>query len=218
MNVNTPDYWNARFATGDWERAGGNTQTSQFAAAQAPRLLLPRDFQGKFVDFGCGEGDAIPVFHRTWPLADYVGVDFSEEAVKVATARHGSHASFLVGNHESCPVADVILASNIMEHLDDDIGTVRALLRRCHDLFVVVPFEEQFLIEEHVRRYRTDSFSCFNVKRVTVFPCRGWSYYGLRARWWNVHIKNVLRPFFGRMRLNRRLQVMYHMRGDCGED
>lgn len=216
VNINTKEYWESRFAGGDWEKVGGNTQTSMFARAQAKRIQLPPEFDGGLLDFGCGEGDAAPVFHKAWPRARLVGIDFSKSAIECARSRYGDLAEFMVGSHEDCPAVDVIVASNVMEHLDDDMQVVGSLVRKCRDLYVVVPFEEQFLIEEHVRRYDRTSFSAFDVVDVNVFPCRGWSHYGLRNRWWNIHAKNFLRPFFGRVRLNRRLQAMFHIKGSYG--
>lgn len=218
MTINSRQYWDARFASGNWQQNGGNTQTSQFAQAQVKRLMLAENFSGSIVDFGCGEGDALPVFHRSWPQAGLTGVDFSEAAIQVARARYGMFSAFVVGSQHECPPADVIVASNVMEHLDDDITVVEALVRKCDDLFIVVPFEEQFLVDEHVRRYDRASFSSFEVVRVTVFPCKGWSHFGLRDRWWNIHVKNVLRPIFGRDKLNRRLQAIFHIRGRRGRD
>lgn len=212
-NVNTLNHWNRRFANGDWQNVGGNEQTRQFAQAQVRRLRMPRGFAGKLVDFGCGEGDALPVFKAAWPAATCIGVDFSEAAIAHAQTHHGQIAEFVVGSHEACPTADVIIASNIMEHLDDDLAIAAALQQRCRDLYIIVPFEEQYLIEEHVRRYDRSSFASLGVLRVTVFACRGWSHYNFAYRAWHVHAKNLLRPIFGRVKLKPRLQAMYHIKG-----
>lgn len=213
-SVNSKKYWDNRFSTGDWGAVGGNHQTAHFAQAQVRRLRLPRSFHGTLVDFGCGEGDALPIFKRAWPDARYIGIDFSTSAIERARARRGNDAEFMAGSHEVCPIADVIVASNIMEHLEDDVAVAGELQKKCRDLYIIVPFEEQYLIEEHVRRYSRNSFSVFNVLRIEVFACRGWSHYGFVRRIWHVHMKNVLRPLFGRVKLKPRLQVMYHIRGE----
>lgn len=213
MNVNTKSHWDGRFNSGDWNVVGGHAQTSQFARAQVKRIPLSSRFSGRIIDFGCGAGDAAPIFRKAWPRATLCGIDFSKAAIDLAASRFGDIAEFVVGSHDSCPEADVIIASNVMEHLDDDIEVVRKLLGKCQDLYVIVPFEEQFLIDEHIRRYNRSSFSSFDVRNIAVFACRGWSHYGLRDRWWNVHAKNLLRPLFGRVKLNRRLQVMYRIKG-----
>jgi hypothetical protein len=213
MNINTQAHWEKRFTSGDWSAVGGNEQTKHFAEAQAKRIRLSRNFRGTLVDFGCGEGDALPVFKAAWPHASCIGIDFSQAAIAHARMRHGDFAEFMVGDHESCPCADVIIASNVMEHLDDDIAVASALQTRCRDLYIIVPFEEQHLIEEHVRRYDKRSFSSLEVLTLTVFACRGWSHYGFLRRMWQVYAKNLLRPLFGRAKLKPRLQAMYHIQG-----
>lgn len=212
-NINTRAHWDRRFESGDWQSVGGNAQTRQFAQAQVKRLRLPHDFAGTLVDFGCGEGDALPVFKAAWPRATCIGIDFSESAIAHARARYIDVAEFIVGSHDSCPAADVIIASNIMEHLDDDVAVAGALQRSCRDLYVIVPFEEQYLIDEHIRRYDKNSFASFEVLRLTVYACRGWSHYRFLRRAWHVHTKNLLRPLFGRVKLKPRLQAMYHIKG-----
>lgn len=211
--INSRDYWDARFGSGDWAKVGGPSQTREFALAQVRRLPLPRDFAGVLLDFGCGLGDALPVYRATWPNAKLVGVDFSADAIEQCKRRHGDVASFVRADHTDCPAADVIVCSNVMEHLDDDLGVARALAARCRTLYVVVPYREQFLIDEHVRAYGDDAFAELGARRIAVFASRGWSQYGLRARWWQIHLKNLLRPLFGKPRLRRRLQAMYAIAG-----
>lgn len=217
QNINTRTHWDQRFETGDWQNVGGNVQTRQFAQAQVRRLRLSRGFAGTLVDFGCGEGDALPVFKAAWPNATCIGIDFSEAAIAHARSRHGHVAEFVVGSDDNCPTADVIVASNVMEHLDNDLAIAAALQHKCRNLYIIVPFEEQYLIEEHVRRYDRDSFATLGVLRVTVFACRGWTHRGFFRRAWHVHTKNLLRPIFGRVKLKPRLQAMYHIRGALGD-
>jgi SAM-dependent methyltransferase len=217
-NVNSLAFWNDRFASGLWESVGGRSQTTHFAFAQTARIPLEKAFSGRILDFGCGLADAIPVYRERWPKAELFGADFSDAAIAAARRRYGHDATFVVADHRSCPEADVIIASNVLEHLDDDIEVVGSLLAKCHDLFVTVPYDEQHRIDEHVRSYDRQSFSRFDVRSVQVFPCRGWSQYGWRARWWQIHAKNIMRPFFKKTTLKRRRQVLFHIRpvGETG--
>ncbi len=212
MNINTRAYWDSRFGSGDWEEKGGFSQTRIFAEAQVPLFDLPATFDGSVCDFGCGAGDAFPVYHQAWPRAKLVGVDFSKAAIDLASARFGAFASFVCGEVKEVPRSDVIIASNVLEHLEDDEGIVAELLRRCGVLHVVVPWREPFVPgAEHVRSYDRTSFARFRPASIRIFPARTWSQYGKRL-WWDVYAKNLARPFFGRRLVHRAMQVLFTFR------
>ena len=213
MQTNSREYWDRRFRSGDWVEVGGPSQTRDFAQAQVRRMSIEPDFAGSLLDFGCGTGDAIPVYRQRWPKAQLTGVDFSADAIAQCAGRYGDIASFVRVDHNSCPEADVIISSNVMEHLENDMAVVGSLAKKCRNLYIVVPYREQHLIDEHLRAYDADSFAAFAPVRIAVFPSRGWSQYGLRAVWWEFGAKNLLRPFFGKVRQRRRLQALFHIRG-----
>jgi hypothetical protein len=99
--------------------------------------------------------------------------------------------------------------------MDDDALVAKRLLSKCRELFVIVPYREQYLIEEHLRSYGKSSFEFLMPYRKMVFASDGWSQYGWKARWWPIHIKNVLRPFFGKPLLRRRMQILFHFRNSA---
>jgi SAM-dependent methyltransferase len=213
MKVNSREYWNQRFESDDWIANNGRIQTRDFAKAQAKLLPLKRNFRGSFLDFGCAMGDSLPIFKAAWPGAIFRGMDMSQSAIEIARSDYRGIAQFFVGEHESCPESDVILTSNVLEHVSDDHKIIDALLRKCRRLFIVVPFEEQYLIPEHVRRYGVHSFARYDVVWKKIFPCKGWSQFGLSNHWWEIEVKNVLRPFFGRIKLKRRMQIAVELKG-----
>ena len=63
-NINTKEYWEKRFSTGDWEKSKGKTQTEDFAKSQVKYLNISKNFSGTILDFGCGLGDAFPVYKK----------------------------------------------------------------------------------------------------------------------------------------------------------
>src|SRR4051812_13831088 len=137
-NPNTIDYWDKRFKTGDWQDKGGFSQTHCFAVAQLPHLGLDVSFSGAICDFGCGAGDSFPVYRRAFPGASLFGVDFSDAAIDICRARYSAIATFRTGGVEAVPDSDVIICSNVLEHVDDDEAIVSALKAHCSKLFVVV--------------------------------------------------------------------------------
>ena len=209
-NINTLDYWDRRFGTGDWEAKGGFSQTRAFAESQILHLGLPNDFSGTLCDFGCGAGDAFPVYRAAFPNAKLVGVDFSGEAIRLCREKYSSIAEFIEGDYTTVPSCNIVIVSNVLEHLDDDKLVVKNLIERCHRLFVVVPFMEKILCREHIRSYDEHSFSQFSVVRIEVFPSRGWSEFGIQ-RFVGIPVKNILRFILGRPLRHRLLQIMFEI-------
>lgn len=214
MNINTKDYWERRFATGDWEAKGGRRQTRLFAETQVRYLPIPTDHSGTILDFGCGLGDAMPVYRAAYPNASLIGVDISGAAIAECKERYGHIAQFVQGDYRDIAPVDVIIASNVFEHLSNDTEIVRHLIGRSRDLFIVTPYKEVlFPGTEHVNSYDETSFAELGECDSVVFASRGWSEYGLRL-WFDVYLKNLLRPFFARKILHRKRMIMFHLAGE----
>lgn len=215
-NVNSKDYWDRRFGTGDWASKGGFSQTRYFAEAQIPLLGVSSEFEGTLCDFGCGAGDAFPVYRGAFPRAKLKGVDFSAEAIRLCTERYRELGEFYCGTVEDVPHSDVIICSNVIEHIDDDVDVVKRLLERCRKLYVVVPYKEQPLSLEHLRQYDEDSFAIFNLIRRVVYLSKGWSNYG-KDLWVGVYLKNIARAALGRPLQRQRRQILFEFNGSISK-
>ena len=209
-DANSKAYWDLRFSSGDWEKRG-RWQTTQFALGQVRHFAIGRNFAGTLLDFGCALGDALPVYRAHFPKAKLMGVDFSSRAIEACRLRYGSIGTFLEGGCETVPDVDVIVASNVLEHLPADREVARSLLLKCRELYVVVPYQERSLLAEHVNVYDELYFQGVGEYSWTVFPCRGWSAFGW-DRWYRVYLKNVIRAALGRELRRRGLQIMFHFR------
>jgi hypothetical protein len=176
-NVNTKNYWDDRFQSGDWASRGGRSQTENFARAQAKRLGIKSDFDGSICDFGCATGEAFAVYRRFFPKAKLIGVDFSSSAINIATSRY-PFASFICGSTEDVPTCDVIITSNVLEHIDNDRKVANELSFKCKKLFVIVPYKEDPLDPEHIRSYDEFYFSELSIIRFEIYFCRGWTEIG----------------------------------------
>lgn len=161
-NINTKDYWETRFKTKNWGKSG-NRQTREYAKANIAQMILSNDFNGSILDYGCALGDAIPIYHQSFPNAKLKGVDFSEAAIEICKDRFGDIADFESGDHTVVTQADIIIASHVMEHLTDDSRIVEQLLQCCKELYVFVPYKENPLYREHVNYYEKDYYNQFNV-------------------------------------------------------
>ena len=216
-NVNTKAYWDQRFASGSWERNQGRRQTADFARGQIPFLRIPADFTGTLLDFGCGLGDAVPLYRHHYPFARLIGMDLSASAVELCREKYGHMAAFLQGDHTTAPRADIIISSNVFEHLSDDLEVARVLLTACSSLKIIVPYKEYPPTyqpppgSEHINiHYDEHSFDQLGPCETDVFPCRGWSEYGFKL-WYHVHFWNVLRRLLGRPLRPRKMQILFHL-------
>lgn len=209
MNLNSEDYWDQRFSSEDWENKQGRWQTESFAKGQMEIIHIDQNFDGTILDFGCGLGDAIPVYNKKFPKAKLIGVDISGTAVEKCTKRFGNIATFIHGDHEVVPFVDIIIASNVFEHLDNDLMVAHCLLSKCRHLFITVPYRESPLCSEHVNTYDELYYSVLNPHNIVIFNCIGWTQYGFVGLWYNIYFKNLARLFLGKKLLRRAKQIMY---------
>jgi SAM-dependent methyltransferase len=209
-NINTRSYWDDRFSSGDWDEKSGRWQTENFARCQIPHFQIPNEFEGTMLDFGCGLGDAIPVYKEHFPKARLLGVDLSQSGIDKCRERYGAMASFVQGDHQSVSPADIIITSNVMEHLTNDRDVAASLLSKCKTLYIIVPYKEHPLHFEHVNTYDEHYFRDIGSYNYTIYPCIGWSQYGVKDLWYQVYLKNVVRAFLRKPLRIREKQIIFH--------
>jgi len=207
-NINTKEYWEHRFSSNDWEENKGRWQTKSFAQGYIKYLKIPSDFSGTLVDFGCALGDAMPVYKKRFPCAKLVGVDISASAVKICREKYSEIATFIQSEHSNVPESDVIVASNVFEHLSDDLDVAKHLLSKCRFLFIIVPYKECPLHPEHINTYDEHYFSSLGEYDYRILPWAGRTLYGILTLG-HACLKNTLRLLSGRKPNPRPTQIMY---------
>ncbi len=108
------------------------------------------------IDIGCGSGQLAHYF-RDQGLINYTGIDFSEEALKVA--RSFSNQKFIqhdISNGLQSIISDVkkdesqniiFIATEVLEHINEDIKLIEELPSGSHFMFSVPAFDD----DGHVR-------------------------------------------------------------------
>lgn len=216
-NINTKEYWDDRFSSNNkksWRANAGENQTKLFAYEIVKRLKMDDDFDGTILDFGCALGDAIPIYKERYPKARFMGTDFSTAAIEICVRKFGDIATFMAKDADGIPAVDVIIMSNVLEHLPKHKEVVDTLLSKCKDLYIAVPYDEQEpLHEEHVNSYDRHTFDYLNAEN-DVYLCRGYEFKQILKSYIYIELKNLIRPLFKvplyKGGLNR--QILFHIK------
>jgi ubiquinone/menaquinone biosynthesis C-methylase UbiE len=214
-NINSKEYWDQRFMSGDWSIKGGNNQTKQFALGQIKHLPIDSSFDGVILDFGCAEGDAFSVYREFFPKAKFIGVDLSQNAIETAKGKYGNFVDFYQGDDlflkESGLRVDVLICSNVFEHLSNYEDILRNLLHISKKVIIVTPYNEYLdprdVANEHVNTFTLSSFKDFKHRHI-IFLCQGWSEFGFNL-FFHVFFKNIFRFLLGKKTRNRSKKIMY---------
>ena len=103
----------------------------------------------EILDAGCGEGYFAALMQEEFPDASVTGLDASSGAVAYATQHFGPQIKFLEGDLFALPFADnvfdVVVCSEVLEHLDDPARAFAELKRVARKRVVLtVPLEPWF--------------------------------------------------------------------------
>jgi SAM-dependent methyltransferase len=153
-NINTPDYWDA-----EWSQ-----RQERIMPIYDPILNLIKENKNgndpiKVLDFGCGRGDFLSMLHSDNDI-DAIGMDYSPKAIEVCRQR-GFKAE--LGDRPT-PGWDVIVCTEVLEHVDDDDQLIRTMLECANTVIYSVPWDclPPGLEPEHRRVYTKEY-----VKRIT---------------------------------------------------
>lgn len=173
--INSRQYWDERFGTGDWEEKKGREQSAFFynlAIESFPDWLSDEIIKEKMsvCDFGCAEGEGVFAFGERFKSSHVCGIDISEEAVKKACEYYPAHefiaADITTLNREF----DLVFTSNTLEHFNDPEFFIKHILKRTRRYFaMLLPFREYDRIDEHFYTFDYESFPLVNGEFSLVF-------------------------------------------------
>lgn len=84
------------------------------------------------VDVGCGAGIVLAELQNTWPAARYTGYDIAPDAERFWAAPRDRGIELIVGDFlaAATPACDVLLALDVLEHLQDPFAFLARLKGR----------------------------------------------------------------------------------------
>ena len=159
-SINSNMYWSERFRSGDWEEKGGELQSAFFASLAVsafPGWLTDAMQQTVWTvaDHGCAEGAGTALLARRFPKCSFTGMDFSASAIERAQSLYPFCVFETVDMvRDALPSVDVVFSSNVLEHLPECAPVLEKLVQSAGRYAVIlVPFEDDSGIEEHVNRF-----------------------------------------------------------------
>lgn len=161
---NTKEYWNNRFASGDWEKNAGTEQTAYFAHVACSMLpeFVKRDMlenTWSVIDVGCAEGEATAFLAKQFPNCCFTGQDISEEAVQRAAKKYPDCKFSIADVYEEIIPGDVVFSSNMLEHLEDPIFVMNKMCESAKKyVILLLPFQDGSGCQEHINFFTLKSF------------------------------------------------------------
>lgn len=137
----------------DLKRLGPASRHTQRLVLRELGRLAPFE---SVCDVGCGDGALLRLISGRWPTARLYGLDLSPEAVDRARS---SGAELRVGDIARGDLpwrCDVAVCSEVLEHLDDDVGALRNIGQGAEQLVVTTvggPLTADLREAGHVRHY-----------------------------------------------------------------
>lgn len=142
-------------------------------SASIKRILLKvieKNCTGKsLIDVGCGEGRLLDLIRKNFDLDDISGADFSKEALNLAEKKGLDVFNADLTDINTFPPKkwDLVICSEVLEHIDDDIlalQNLRKLMNENSKLIITVPYSMKYWSRSdkfagHVRRYEFEEIT-----------------------------------------------------------
>lgn len=160
-NMNTPKFWDEEFKKeyktiiGESDNPYHRWMPDKFHALSQEIF----DVKGKILDVGCGLGHLCRYLKAEFPLAEVVGTDFSDFAVKKAKefgSKVFKSSCYELSIHRK-NYYDYVIASDIIEHLNRPkkfLKEVREVLRPGGKLILTTPIKGKCMSsKDHIQEY-----------------------------------------------------------------
>lgn len=110
----------------------------------------------RIIDFGCGVGQFAQMLHSKSGIRNYVGVDFSEVAIRMCKERNLSGYEFKVGEskHLLFEKYNMVLLLEVLEHISNDEHLINSIASGTSTILTVPCFDDT----AHVRYFENEKF------------------------------------------------------------
>lgn len=165
--INSEEYWEERFASGDWEKKEGREQSLFFykvATANFPDWLNHdiRENKLSLCDLGCAEGEGVQHLGELFPESAITGCDISEAALKRAQEQYPKYDFIREDVNDFKTEYDIIFSSNTLEHFENADVLMKKIIGKSKKYFVLLlPFREYNRIDEHFFTFDYEKFPIF---------------------------------------------------------
>ena len=166
--INSKEYWDERFGSGDWELKEGRKQSLFFyrvALSLMPGWLKDDITENSLslIDLGCAEGEGVNLFGESFKGSKVCGSDISAAALERARQYYPDY-TFIECDINNIPESfDVVFSSNTLEHFENPEKIIKNILPHCRKYFVMlIPFREFDRIDEHFYTFDYKSFPEIN--------------------------------------------------------
>lgn len=162
--INSPEYWENRFESNDWEKYDGGGQSAYFAALAIKAFpdWFCRELNRNpwnIADWGCAEGDGTAMMAKMFPMCHFTGIDFANVAIEKARKKYQG-CDFETGDITAeIKKTDVIFSSNLLEHLKNPSEVMCRMVAASvkHTVFLL-PLHDESEEVEHFNRFDEDFF------------------------------------------------------------
>ena len=137
---------------------GWHREHSDWKASQVLAMLRRHDRRPHSgLEVGCGAGGVLAALQRELPPeTGFVGYDIAGAAIRMARPLENDRLRFVEGDVVALPTprADLLLALDVVEHIDDHRGFLRALRLRAAAHIVQLPLDLSLLSQLQPERLR----------------------------------------------------------------
>lgn len=149
-----------RYTDGSYLRQhpGWHQEHSAWKAAQIAALLRRNGVAPRsVVEVGCGAGGILAALqHQLDPAVAFTGYEIAPEALRLAAPLANERLRFVLGDFTTAavPPADLLLAIDVVEHVEDYLGFLRALRPRARAHVFHLPLDLSLLSSLQPARLR----------------------------------------------------------------
>jgi SAM-dependent methyltransferase len=120
-----------------------HAEDSSFKAGQVQRAIARAGINPRrIVEVGCGAGGIVAELARAYPSVPCVGFEVSEDAHRLCAHHRAPNLEYVLGSFlDADAKVDLVVCCDVVEHVDDYVGFLRALGARARHLVFNIPLD-----------------------------------------------------------------------------